>query len=800
MSGAPSVDAYLDGSTPAADDAAITAAVREYCSAVETHLREIHAASDSGRDLIVTRSDLIDRLVRRLFGLAEERHLAGGGEVDTELTVLAVGGYGRREMNVHSDVDILFLYRKLRPFVSAIVDRVQIWLWDASLEVGSASRTISETVGLARKDVTVRTGLLSHRFLVGSGVLFHALNRRFREQLFSDPERFIREQMEAVQERHTQFGDSLYLLQPNVKESAGGLRDYHASYWAMQAAQPNARGRDDFLHLGLLTEEELREYQSALAFLWKVRNELHFVTGRKTDQMSFGLQERIAASLGYEDRDEQLPVEQFMGDYYRRARAIRNYSSLVMEQCHARVRRAPFRRRVKDVEHGFRIVAGQLEIPHSRQLRKDPLNLFHAFAVAQKHDVRLTRKARRMIRENLDLIDEGFRSSAEASELFQKILSANQRVVRTLMTMNEDGLLAAYLPEWDHIVCRWQHVMYHTYTVDVHTIFVVEQLRRLWRGDSEAERPRLTQLVREVDDLPVLFFGSLFHDIGKGMGGDHSEKGTQMARECLKRLGLEAERIERVAFLVNNHLSMSRLAQTRDLTDPKLILDFAHRVGDRQNLRDLYLLTYADMRASSPDAWTDWKGRLLRELFERTSELLEAGADDPKVASDLVNRRVGRAAALVGQALRMNPRHVVVFARQPRFGTVKTRLAADIGPGAALAFYRRTLTRLLTRLGQGRPMDDVAGRHAAGCRPASPAVAGRAAAVGPGAWQSGGSYGCGVPRRAAGTGRHRRAATFQTCAPAHVAAAFRLLDDHDAVFRADARWRVLPDRPAPGTA
>jgi [protein-PII] uridylyltransferase len=262
------------------------------------------------------------------------------------------------------------------------------------------------------------------------------------------------------------------------------------------------------------------------------------------------------------------------------------------------------------------------------------------FEVAQRHEVPLSRMAQRLVRENLPLVDATFQRNPEAAACLDRILSAEHRVTRSLMAMNEIGLLGAYWPEWEHIVCRWQHVIYHTYTVDVHSIFLVEELRRLWQGKHEAALPEMTELMRGVKDRTILFLGSLLHDVGKGRGGDHSSLGTGLARTLLERMGLAEERAERVIFLVQQHLRMSHLALRRDLSDPKLIVEFAGLVGDRINLRNLYLLTFADIRASSRGAWTEWKGQLLRELFERTAEYLEAGGDDPRVAAEQVEVRV----------------------------------------------------------------------------------------------------------------------------------------------------------------
>ncbi len=624
------------------DPAAIPTAARDFLTAGRAHLEELHRAGGRGSEVNEAHSDLIDALVRHLFELSEGRYFEQGGEGPSEFCVVAVGGYARREMNIHSDVDLLFLYRdQVTPYVKAVAEQLQMWLWDAQVTVGGATRTINDTIRLARDDVSVCTSLLAPRFLAGSGILFHQFSRLVQTRLLDKPEAFIADQIVAMHERHTQFGDSLYLLQPNIKEGAGGLRDYHGAYWAMQAALPGSRSREDFLHQGLLTFEEVAAGRDALDFQWRVRNELHLHMGRKHDQLSFDLQEHVAEAFGYEsEREGGLAVEQLMGDYYRHARNLLNCSSLVLEQCLARVRKKPRRRRVQHVEEGLRIADGQLEIPHARQLRDDPILLLRTFHVAQKHDVPLTRKARRLIHENVDLIDDAYRSNPEAVAAFFDILNGERRVTRSLITMNEVGLFGTFLPEWDHIVNRWQHVMYHTYTVDVHSIFLVEEMRRLWKGDYEKELPTLTSMIRQTDDLLPLYLGCLCHDLGKGLGGDHSPKGAVRTRTMLERMGVDEELIETVVFLVNEHLVMSHIAQRRDLSDPRLVLEFARSVGTRKRLRMLYLLTVADIRASSKKAWTEWKGSLLHELFERTAELLETGADDTASAMELVERRV----------------------------------------------------------------------------------------------------------------------------------------------------------------
>jgi [protein-PII] uridylyltransferase len=627
-----------------ATDADVLRSVRGYLAASREHLAELHRTSRSGTRVNGAHADLMDRLVRRLFQIAESEHFAEAGRVDERAAILAVGGYARREMSLHSDVDLLLLHEgAVTPYVRRLAERIQLWLWDAGLTVGCATRTVNETIELARTDNTVFTGILDTRFLSGDPVFYHEFSDTIRRELLADVGEFLVRQVDAVGMRHEAYGESLYLLQPNVKEGAGGLRDYHAAIWAMRAVLPSARGVEDLLHYGLLTESEMEDYREALDFLWWVRNQLHLLAKRRQDQMSFELQEQVALARGYPDGgpDAPLPVELFMGDYYRHARAIRNYSDLAIEQCQARARRnAGPEPPALEVEDGFRLASGHLEIPHPAHLRERPLRLLTAFAVAQENGVPLSRTAQRLVRENLHLIDDALRRDPESTAAFLRILDSERRVMRTLMTMNEVGLLARYLPEWEHIVCRWQHVIYHTYTVDVHSIFLVEELRRLYAGKYERALPDLTELMQNAEDRPALFLGCLLHDVGKGFGGDHSAKGVERARTCLERLNLAPERAERVLFLVAHHLTMSHVGQRRDLADPKTIYEFAKLVGDRTNLRNLYLLTFADMRASSKQGWTEWRWALLRELFERAAEVLETGDADERVAMATIESRV----------------------------------------------------------------------------------------------------------------------------------------------------------------
>jgi len=648
MSTPPSIDRFLPEFVPhretrEAEDAETASSARAYLARVREFLVARQAAGESGRAVNEVHSDALDRLLRRLYGLAESRHYVDGGRAGARVSVVAVGGYARREMSLASDVDLLFLHAgEIGPLAAHVAERVQRWLWDAGVEVSAAVRSIEETLSLCRREASVFTSSIGARFLGGDVALFHEFTAAIRDDLLASPGGFVRAQAEALAERHAKYGGSLYLLQPNLKEGVGGLRDYHTALWAARAVQPLVRTLDDLLDVGLLSELEMERYREGLEFLWRVRNQLHLICGRKNDQMSFEHQEEIAAAITHFEPggDLELPVERFMGDYYRQARAVQSFSQIVIEQCQARCNPPLQPREVREVEDGLQIAEGQLEIPHAAHLRERPLRLLTCFEIAQHHDVPMSRRSQRLVRENLGLVNREFRSDPEAAAALFRILESKHRVARTLTAMNEIGLLGRYLPEWEHIVCRWQHVIYHTYTVDVHSIFLVEELRRLWRGKHERALPELTDIMRSITDLPVLYLGCLLHDIGKGRGGDHAREGAKLARSCLERLGLARERIARAVFIVRHHLLMPHVAQRRDLIDPKVIVDFARVVGDRENLRNLYLATYADMRASSPSAWNEWKGESLSELFERTAEFLESGRDDASRAMEQMEAHI----------------------------------------------------------------------------------------------------------------------------------------------------------------
>ncbi len=629
------------------DEREISTAIREYVKEARVRLQAWHEEGASGRKINEANSDCIDRLIRRLFQMAEEEYYSDDSNFLKRIAVVAVGGYGRRELSIHSDIDLLILHRgEIDEYVKKLAERLPVRLWDGNLVVGSALRTIDESLEIAREDMTARTAILDGRYLVGDPDLFHEFMDTVRKEFRSNDQEFIATLRGSLEERHEKFGESLFRLQPNLKEGVGGLRDYHLALWVAltRHSSLSIRGLIDLLDYGVLSELEWQEFREALRFVWRIRNTLHFMSKRKNDQLNFDLQERIAEELGYaaEEDDERgsLPVERFMQAYYRHARVIQQSSMVIIDQCtvHTENGSAP----VVELEEGFVLRGDEIDIPHDTLLRDRPLRFLLIFEIAARENVALSRNAQRTIRENLHLLDDSLSVAPEAAASFLRLLQGKQNVFLTMMTMNDLGVLAHFLPEWEHVVCLWQHVNYHTYTVDVHSIYLVGELERLWRGSYSQLLPEFSELIHGVDDLPVLYLGCLFHDVGKGMGGDHAEKGTEIAETVCTRFGLSEEQVGRVCFLVRHHLQMSHIARRRDLSDPKLIAFFAQLVGDFTNLRNLYLLTFADFRGSSPKAWTPWSAGLLRELFHRTAQVLETGELDASVAAKKLAARAER--------------------------------------------------------------------------------------------------------------------------------------------------------------
>jgi [protein-PII] uridylyltransferase len=626
--------------------------VAAYLAAAREHLLSMHDLGYSGRGVNELHADLIDRLVRKLFRTGEDRFFSGEPRLSGfRIAVVAVGGYGRRELSLGSDVDLLFLYRgKVNAYIETMAETITHRLWDAKLTVGHATRTVTECLRFGRHDVPTMTSYLDGRFLIGDPGLFAELDRDVKRYMRRNSLGFIRDKLAEQAARHERMGESLFLLQPNVKESVGGLRDFHTAMWVARAARWEVKAPEHLRVHGFIEERAQEDLMSALEFMWRIRNELQR-SGRKGDQLHYGAQEQLVEFLGIRDTPELLAAEQFMRQYYLHAKALHRVSEQVQDHSLqlADPRRARSARAAYPVADGFAIVDGKLEIPRAELLQERPARILSAFAVAQHHDAELSLRAQRMVHENLQLIDDEFRRSEEASQIFRQILSSPIRVYRTLYAMNQAEVLGAYIPEWAHLFGLWQHDMYHTYTVDVHSLFLVEQLRRIWKGEHRDELPLATELMREIREPFAVYLGCLLHDIGKGYGGGHCRRGAKMIPEIADRLGLSDTERDIVEFITLHHLTASGLADRRDVNEARTIQNLATLCKTRERLRVLYLSTIADIRSVSKEAWTSWKQSQLMVLYRNTMEWLEA--QDPDASHFFLERAIRRASEAEESAL-----------------------------------------------------------------------------------------------------------------------------------------------------
>ncbi len=604
--------------------------VRAYAAAVRDYLLTQHDAGSPALVVMNEHTELIDRLIRRLFRLAEDRYFQDFPRLNFRLAIVAVGGYGRSELSLGSDIDLLFLYRgKLNPYVETIAESLTQRLWDARFVVGGAARNLTECLRVGREDLPTLTSYMDMRFLVGDPELYAELHDEVRSLMREDAEPFVLGKLDEQRRRHEEFGESLYLLQPNLRESVGGLRDYHTALWVARAVQWDVRKVRDLRVHGFIDDQDLEDLSRALDFLWRVRNQLHR-KGRKDDRLHYVAQEQLADFLGFEHSENLLAVERLMREYYVQARVVERVSRHVIVHALGLLDRRKQRRAPPTyaVAEGFAVAGAQLEIPRDSLLVDRPIRMLAAFAIAQHHDVDISVRTQRMLRHHLDLIDDEFREDPAAADLFKQILAAPTRVYRSLKLMAELGVLGAYIPEFSGVVGLWLQDLYHTYTVDVHSLFLIEELRRVQRGRYREKLPLATKLIREVQQPWVLFLGCLLHDIGKGRGGGHSEKGAQLIPTLARRLHLAPREAQYVQFIVRHHLTMNAMAERRNVHDPRVILRLANLARSREQLRILYLATVADIRSVSREAWTSWKAGILDAFYRNAAEWLEAGGKE----------------------------------------------------------------------------------------------------------------------------------------------------------------------------
>ena len=589
-------------------------------------LLEKHRGGAGGMEIVSAYSTMMDHLIRYLFTVVKEDFISRYPSDHPRCTVIAQGGYGRGELNPCSDIDLLFLYSwKISPYVEAITEKILYTLWDAGLVVGHAIRSTAESMRLAGTDMKVRTSLLDARYLCGDYSLYGDFEKAVDSRLLKKRVgSFIREKLAESRARHENFGSSVYLLEPDVKEGQGGLRDIHTARWIARV-KLKARDLDALVLNGIVSATDIAELKAAQDFLLRVRNELHFSTGKHQDQLTFEEQEKVSRALGYQGEGSLKAVEVFMRAYYLHASQISRLAALIIHRLTDSGRplfggKYQFGKTLRD---GVRLSQGQITITKPGILTSDPGNLIRVFADKQKNRCQLAHETRELLREHLDLIDERFRRSAAANLPFFEILKWKEGVFETLSEMHRCGVLGAFIPEFGRLLCMALHDAYHIYTVDHHSLLLVHEIERLKAGDYKESLPLLTQLARGTEKIELLYLGLMFHDIGKGFGGGHSEIGAGMVLQIARRMRLNVDDAALVEFLVRYHLLMTHTAFRRDLEDDKTIVDFAQTMGSVNNLKMLYLLTFADVKAVGPEVWNPWKASLLGELYVKASGVLE---------------------------------------------------------------------------------------------------------------------------------------------------------------------------------
>ena len=577
---------------------------------------------------------LTDCLVHTIWKIAKQwLHPSPTPTEGERLSVIAVGGYGRGEMAPFSDVDLLFLTPyKLTPWAESLIESMLYMLWDLKLKVGHSSRTVKDCLRLGKEDYTIRTAMLENRRICGDEALGNELNTRLWTDLFSGSERdFIEAKLQERSTRHIKQGGQRYVVEPNVKEGKGGLRDLQSLYWIAKYVH-RANSAADLVDLGVFRPEEYQKFKRAEGFLWAVRSHLHLIAGRAADQLSFDLQVEVAQRMGYRDLSGRRGVEIFMQEYFRHATGVGELTRIfltALEASHAKAEpllERIFRRR-PTVRADYQVVHNRLSIKTPDEFLQNPLNLLRLFQEALRTGLLIHPDAMRLVSANLHLIDHKMRKDSEARQIFVDLLLRHGNPERALRRMNELGVLAAFIPEFEPIVAMMQFNMYHSYTVDEHTIQCIRNLAQIEREELVEELPVASSILKQGINRKVIYIALLLHDIGKGRNEDHSVLGAKITRKVAPRLGLSKSDVDTAEWLVRYHLLMSDMAQKRDIADPRTVRDFAKAVQTVKRLDLLTVLTVCDIRGVGPDTWNNWKAALIRALYRQTRRALETGQE-----------------------------------------------------------------------------------------------------------------------------------------------------------------------------
>ncbi len=603
-------------------------------AAAEAKLREDGHGTACAKRL----SDLQDAIIIALHDFAIESVYPSENPTTSErMAIVAVGGYGRGTLAPGSDVDLLFLLPyKQTPWGESVVEFILYILWDLGLKVGHATRNVAECIRLSRSDMTIRTAVLEARYLWGDRALYHDLVGRFDEEVVkgTGPE-FIAAKLAERDARHRQQGQSRYLVEPNVKEGKGGLRDLNTLFWIAKYFY-RVQSREELVKAGVFSRGELQRFRKSEDFLWAVRCHMHFLTGRPEERLAFDIQREMATRLGYTTHPGLQDVERFMKHYFLVAKEVGDLTRIFcagLEVHHGKPVPAlnrllgivGRRRRKIPGSTDFAVENNRITVADDQVFARDPVNLVRVFHLADASNLAFHPDALKLITRSLRLIDGKLRDNPEANRLFLEIVSSRKNAEVTLRAMNETGVLGRFIPDFGRVVAMMQFSMYHHYTVDEHLLRSIGNLAEIERGDATDAHPLASEIFPGIKDRVVLYVALFLHDIAKGRPEDHSIAGARLARKLCPRFGLTPAQTETVAWLVEHHLLMSMTAQSRDLNDRKTILDFAAVMQSLERMKMLLILTVADIRAVGHGVWNGWKGQLLRTLYYETEPVLTGG-------------------------------------------------------------------------------------------------------------------------------------------------------------------------------
>lgn len=594
--------------------------------------RRLAAKPSAGHDCAEAQAFLIDQLVRLIHDhVVGDVYRASNRSSGERITVMAVGGYGRGEMAPHSDVDIAFITpSKQTSWCEQVIEAMLYFLWDLGLKVGHSSRSLDDMVRMAKSDLTIRTAMLEGRYVWGDQPLFDEAQARFWTDVVAGTERqFVAEKLGERNERHKRLGDSRYVVEPNVKEGKGGLRDLHTLYWIGKYIH-HVRDVSELVDAGLLSGSEYRAFRRAENFFWAVRCHLHTITGRAEDRLTFDLQREVAARMQFADRPGKSAVERFMQYFFLQAKRVGHLTGLFLAQLDDQFARkqpkgllAGFRARRRMVK-GYPVFGGRINVPGDQWFAEDPVRLLEIFVLADAQGLELHPEAMRLAVRDARLIDP-FRDDPRANALFMDLLTSRNDPETALRWLNEAGVFGRFVPDFGRVNAQMQFDMYHHYTVDEHTIRAIGLMSRIERGEMKQDHPLASAIIHKVVNRRALYAAILMHDIAKGRRGDHSQLGAEVALKLGPRFGLDEKETALVSWLVANHLLMSAVAFKRDLADWKTITDFVAQVQTVERLRLLAMLTIVDIRAVGPGVWNSWKRQLIAELYEAAEERLRLG-------------------------------------------------------------------------------------------------------------------------------------------------------------------------------